>query len=229
MKKEARELFVQQDPKSPISELFRSLRTNLQFMNNQENMQTILVTSTMPQEGKSFISANLAITFAQTGKKVILIDADMRRGRQDHIFDRLPKPGLSNALVDYQEEPILDQYIQETEVENLSLMTAGDIPPNPSELLVSEATRNVIQKLKSAYDMIIVDGPPTELVTDSLILTTMMDSTVIVTLCKGTKRENLKKMMDGIQKVGGKIAGTVLNKVEMQAKQYREHYYYGSK
>ncbi len=229
MKKEARELFVQQDPKSPISELFRSLRTNLQFRNNQENMQTILVTSTMPQEGKSFISANLAITFAQTGKKVILIDADMRRGRQDHIFDRLPKPGLSNALVDYQEELILDQYIQETEVENLSLMTAGDIPPNPSELLVSEATRNVIQKLKSAYDMIIVDGPPTELVTDSLILTTMMDSTVIVTLCKGTKRENLKKMMDGIQKVGGKIAGTVLNKVEMQAKQYREHYYYGSK
>lgn len=225
----SRELMLQQDPKSPISELFRSLRTNLQFMNRKEDMQTILITSTMPQEGKSFISANLAITFAQAGKKVILIDADMRRGRQDHIFNRLPKPGLSNVLVEYQEEMDLEAYIQETEVENLSLMTAGDIPPNPSELLVSEATMNLIKKLKSLYDIVIVDGPPTELVTDSLILTTMMDSTVIVALYKGTKRENLKKMIDGIQKVGGKIAGIVLNKVEMQAKQYREHDYYGSK
>lgn len=225
----SQELIVQQDPKSPISELFRSLRTNLQFMNNKEKMQTILLTSTMPQEGKSFISANLAITFAQTGKKVILIDADMRRGRQDHIFGRLPKPGLSNALVEYTDEIDIHTYIQETEVENLSLMTAGDIPPNPSELLVSEATIKLMEKLKSIYDIILVDGPPTELVTDSLILTTMMDSTIIVALYKGTKRENLKKIIDGIQKVGGKIAGIVLNKVEMQAKQYRNHYYYGSK
>ena len=112
------ELIVHEDPKSSISEMFRTLRTNLQFINNKQKLQSVLLTSTLPQEGKSFVSANLAVAFAQVGKKVILVDADMRKGRQYTIFDILPKPGLSNYLVDSNEEtPVkLEDYIQKTSV-----------------------------------------------------------------------------------------------------------------
>ena len=223
------ELIVQEDPKSSISEMFRTLRTNLQFINNKQKLQSVLLTSTLPQEGKSFVSANLAVAFAQVGKKVILVDADMRKGRQYTIFDILPKPGLSNYLVDSNEEtPVkLEDYIQKTSVEGLFVITAGSIPPNPSELLVSDAMLNLLEKLKDMCDILIIDGPPTQLVTDSLILTRMVDSTVIVTVSKVTKKSNLHKMIDSIENVGGKIAGIVVNKIPVSAKQYKKGYYYG--
>lgn len=224
-----KELIVHEDPKSSISEMFRALRTNMQFAGNKEKLQSMLVTSTLPQEGKSFVSANLAVAFAQVGKKVILVDADMRKGRQYTIFEVSPKPGLSNYLVDYSEEekPSLEEYIQRTEVEGLSVIVAGSIPPNPSELLTSDAMMNLIEELKEMYDILIIDGPPTQLVTDSLILTRMVDSTVIVTVSRVTKKSNLHKMVDSIQNVGGKIAGVVLNKIPVSAKQYKQTYYYG--
>ena len=137
-----KEIIVQKNPKSPTSEVFRTLRTNIQFMNSKGKLKTILVTSTLPGEGKSWISSNLAVTFAQSGKRVILIDADMRKGRQYTIFDASPRPGLSNYLSgvgeDAEEEEVnLSNYIQETEVDNLFLMAAGNVPPNPSELLIA--------------------------------------------------------------------------------------------
>ena len=223
------ELIVHEDPKSSISEMFRTLRTNLQFINNKQKLQSVLLTSTLPQEGKSFVSANLAVAFAQVGKKVILVDADMRKGRQYTIFDILPKPGLSNYLVDSNEETTvkLEDYIQKTSVEGLFVITAGSIPPNPSELLVSDAMLNLLEKLKDMCDILIIDGPPTQLVTDSLILTRMVDSTVIVTVSKVTKKSNLHKMIDSIENVGGKIAGIVVNKIPVSAKQYKKGYYYG--
>ncbi|MCI8547859.1 MAG: CpsD/CapB family tyrosine-protein kinase, partial [Bacilli bacterium] len=134
-----REVIVHQDPKSPISEVFRTLRTNIQFMNTKGKLRTILVTSTLPGEGKSWVSSNLAVTFAQAGKKVVLIDADMRKGRQYSIFGVSPRPGLSNYLsgvdvnADEESSEDLANYIQETDVENLYLISAGNIPPNPSE------------------------------------------------------------------------------------------------
>lgn len=223
------ELIVHEDPKSSISEMFRTLRTNLQFINNKQKLQSVLLTSTLPQEGKSFVSANLAVAFAQVGKKVILVDADMRKGRQYTIFDILPKPGLSNYLVDSNEETEvkLEDYIQKTSVGGLFVITAGSIPPNPSELLVSDAMINLLEKLKDMCDILIIDGPPTQLVTDSLILTRMVDSTVIVTVSKVTKKSNLHKMIDSIENVGGKIAGIVVNKIPVSAKQYKKGYYYG--
>lgn len=133
-----KEVIVHQDPKSPISEIFRTLRTNIQFMNTKKNLKTILITSTLPGEGKSWISSNLAVGFAQTGKKVVLIDADMRKGRQYSIFGVSPRPGLSNYLsgVDVTDDGStsedLADYIQETDVKNLYLISAGNIPPNPS-------------------------------------------------------------------------------------------------
>ncbi len=157
------ELIVHKDPKSPISETFRTLRTNIQFINNKEKLRTILLTSTLPEEGKSFVSANLAITFVQAGKKVILVDADMRKGRQYSIFNISPSPGLSNCLLDFSEEDCktrISEYIRQTPVEGLDVMPAGNIPPNPSELLVSETMLDILQELKENYDIVILDGPP---------------------------------------------------------------------
>ena len=226
-----KELIVKEDPKSPISEIFRTLRTNIQFMNTKNKLNSLLVTSTLAGEGKSWISANLATTFAQAGKKVIILDADMRKGRQYRIFDVSPRPGLSNYLSGVTENDKavdLADYIQETEVENLYVIPAGNVPPNPSELLVSESMINLINSLYKICDIVIIDGPPTQLVTDSLILARIADSTVIVAEGNKTKKESLRRIVDNIQKVGGKIAGVVLNKVKLSAKKYEQSYYYGS-
>ena len=229
-----KELIVHEDPKSPISEIFRTLRTNIQFTYTKNKLKTILVTSTLPGEGKSWVSSNLAVTFAQAGKKVILVDADMRKGRQYSIFGVSPRPGLSNYLSGVDDnnneeasEDILS-YIQETSVENLYLISAGNIPPNPSELLISTQMENLINKLREMADIVIIDGTPSQLVTDSLILTRMVDSTVVVAASKKTKKEDLRRIIKNIQNIGGKIAGVVVNKVPISAKKYEQSYYYGS-
>ena len=229
-----KELIAQRDPKSPVSETFRTLRTNIQFMNTNNQLKTLLITSTLPGEGKSWVASNLAITFAQAGKKVVLIDADMRKGRQYTIFEVSPRPGLSNYLsgIDSKsEENSIDEiidYIQETEVKNLYVISAGNIPPNPSELLITPKMVNLLDKLKQVSDIVIIDGTPCELVTDSVILSRLVDTTVIVTAHKQTKKDTLQKIVTNIQNVGGKIAGIVLNKMPVSAKKYEQSYYYGS-
>ena len=228
-----RELVAQLDPKSPISEVFRTLRTNIQFMNTKGKLRSILVTSTLPGEGKSWTASNLAVTFAQAGKKVVIIDADMRKGRVYSIFGVSPKPGLSNYLsgVDWDEGEAsndLNDYLQETDIENLYVIAAGNVPPNPSELLISDQMTELMEKLKEIYDIIIFDGTPSQLVTDSLILTRIVDSTIVVTASKETKKEDLKRVVKNIKNVGGKVAGIVLNKVPIDPKKYEQSYYYGS-
>lgn len=228
-----KELIVQRDPKSPISEIFRTLRTNIQFMSSSKELKTIVITSTLPGEGKSWISANLAIIFAQAGKRVILVDADMRKGRLYHLFNVPPKPGLSNYLsgIDTNEKDrnnILS-YIRETEVENLFFIPSGNVPPNPAELLGSERAIDMVKQLKKMSDIVIFDGTPSLLVTDAIILSRFVDSTLIITSANETKIENLDKVKKTIENVGGKIAGVVLNKVPMTAKRYEDAYYYGSK
>lgn len=227
-----KELIVQRDPKSPISEVFRTLRTNIQFMSTNKKLKTLLVTSTFPGEGKSWVSSNLAVTFAQAGNKVILIDADMRKGRQYTIFGASPRPGLSNYLseINMAEDNNVNiiNYIQKTSVENLAIITAGNIPPNPSELLVSPQMNKLLEDLKEMCDIIIVDGTPCELVTDSVILSRIVDSTVIVTAHKETKKANLDKVIKNIQNVGGHLAGIVVNKMPVSVKKYNEQYYYAS-
>lgn len=229
-----RELIVHQDPKSPIYEVFRILRTNIQFMNTKGKLKTILVTSTLPGEGKSWVSSNLAVTFAQAGKKVVLIDADMRKGRQYSIFEVSPRPGLSNYLSgidesnDENHEMNLVDYIQETDVENLYLIAAGNIPPNPAELLIAPQMVDLLEQLKEICDIVIIDGTPSQLVTDALILTRLVDSTLIVTASNQTKKEDLKRTIANIEQVGGKIAGVVVNKILINAKKYEQSYYYGS-
>ena len=224
-----KEVIAHKDPKSPISEVFRTLRTNIQFMSNSRKMKTLLVTSTFPGEGKSWVTSNLAVTFAQAGKKVILIDADMRKGRQYAIFGISPKPGLSNLLANMDEycteDEILD-YVQQTEVENLYVITAGNVPPNPSELLVSAQMTNLLEKARNLCDIVIVDGTPCELVTDSVILSRAVDTTIVVTAHKITKKDALQRVIKNIKNVGGNLAGVVINKVPVSAKKYGEKYYY---
>ncbi len=226
------ELIVQTDPKSPISEVFRTLRTNIQFMTSSKRLQVVQVTSTFPGEGKSYVASNLAVTFAQAGKKVIIIDADMRKVRLYNIFNVSPRPGLSNYLsgMDANEDEELDlsEYIQQTEIDNLLIMTAGNIPPNPSELLVSQEMKQLLEDLKEVCDVIIIDGTPCQLVSDSIILSRIVDTTVIVTAYKQTKKDVLGRIVNNIQNVGGKIAGVVINKMPVNEKKYKESYYYGS-
>ena len=225
-----KELIAQKDPKSPVSEVFRTLRTNIQFMNAKGKLKTLLVTSTLPGEGKSWVASNLAVTFAQAGKNVILIDADMRKGRQYTIFGVSPIPGLSNYLSDVSSDEAIDyvDYIQETEVDNLYIMPAGNVPPNPSELLTSMEMVNLLEELKKISDIVIIDGTPCELVTDSVVISRIVDSTIIVTASKQTKKENLKRVIANIKNVGGNLAGVVLNKVPVSGKRYEQSYYYGS-
>ena len=155
-------LIVHQDPKSPISEIFRTLRTNIQFMSMKKQLKSLLISSTLPGEGKSWVSSNLAVAFLSG-----------------------IGPTSRNASSD------LSDYIQETEIDNLYVMSAGNVPPNPSELLVSQAMIDLLESLKQICDLVIIDGTPNGLVTDSLILTGIVDSTIIVTSSGYTKKDAL--------------------------------------
>ena len=225
-----RELVTYRNPKSPVAETFRTLRTNIQFMNAKRNLKSILITSTMPGEGKSWVSANLATTFAQAGKKVILIDADMRKGTQHKMFTVESRPGLSNYLLDVSENETVDilQYVKRTGVENLYLITCGNVPPNPSELLASEGMINMVEKLKRTFDILIFDGTPGIIVTDAMIVSRLVDTTIIVAAHNETKKDNLQKVKKNLESVGASVAGVVINKVPVNAKKYEDSYYYGS-
>ncbi len=227
-----RELIAHEDPKSHVSELFRTLRTNVQFMNSNKRLETLLVTSTLPGEGKTWIASNLAIAFAQADKRVILIDADMRKCGLHNIFQVSPCPGLSNYLSGVnetnQEVQNLDNYLRETEVPNLYLMPSGNVPPNPSELLSTLQMVNLLEKLKDISDLIIIDGTPSKLVTDAIVLSRIVDSTIIVAGHNMAKKEDLSKIVRDIKNVGGNIAGVVYNKKPVSNKKKNETYYYAS-
>lgn len=225
------EIVTFNSPKSQVSEIFRTLRTNVQFMNSNRNLKTLLITSTMPGEGKSWVTANLAVAFAQAGKKVALIDTDMRKGRQDFLFDVPSEYGLSNYLsglkVDGQPgDSDFHKYIYRTEMENLYVVPAGSVPPNPSELLSTDKMKNAIETLKYEVDIIILDGTPSSIVTDSVILSKDVDATLIVAAYKKTKKEDLKRLKKEIENVGGRVTGVTINKIKKIQKRYQNGYYY---
>ena len=227
-----KELITNEDPKSPISEVFKSLRTNIQFMADSKGLKTVLVTSSMPGEGKSWVSSNLAVAFAQEGKKILLVDSDMRKGRVHKILGVEKKPGLSNYLSGISEleegKNNIISYIKITEIKNLCVLPAGEVPPNPSELLVSQKATNLIKELGNIFDLVIFDGTPCLLVTDAIILARQIDTTVIVTAYNNTKLNDVDKIKKSIENVGGKVAGIVINRIPIPAKEYRHQYYYGN-
>ena len=216
------------DSRSPLAEAVKTLRTNLQFMQPSEGLQTVLITSTLPSEGKSWVTSNLAVAFAQTGKKTVIVDADMRKGTMHYLFDLPLTPGLSNYLsgVNLKKNSSISSVLQETEVENLYVITAGDIPPNPSELLLSEKIDKLFKELEKIADIVIFDGTPCLLVTDAMILSRKVNSTIIIAEYNRTKTNNLKQVKEEIEKVGGKVAGVVLNKVPTKGRGYGYGYGY---
>ncbi len=214
--KKANELITNEQPKSIIAESFKTFRTNVMFSKKNESINTILVTSGNMGEGKSFVSANLAVTFAQAGKKVILIDTDMRKGRQHKIFNILNRHGLSDCLSDLSlnnEKVNINKYTKKTNISNLYIMTSGTIPPNPSELVSSKYMRALLKALNNQYDVVICDGSPCMLVSDSIILSKMVDTTVLVVANRITKIDNLIKVKKSIEMVAGNISGAIINKV----------------
>lgn len=228
-----KKLITKIDAKSPVSEVFRSLRTNIQYMSKSSSCQTILVTSTTQGEGKSWIVSNLAVTFAQTGKNVIIIDADMRRPRQNNIFGIDMFPGLSNYLAGMSSRGTdkniaVKDCIQATEIDNLYVLPAGNIPPNPSELLESTKTKELLNELKKIFDVVIFDGAPCLLVTDATIISRIVDSTILVASYKTTKIDELKDAKRRIEAIGGHVAGVVLNRTKLTKKKYENSYYSSS-
>ncbi len=220
------ELIVQNDPKSNVAEALRIVRTNLQFSSVDEKLKTILVTSSVPGEGKSFISSNLAITFAQNNSKVLLVDCDMRKGRLHKIFNLSNDKGLSNLLIDDINTDI-KKYIKKTDIENLSIITMGSMPPNPSELLASAKSKVVIQMLKNKFDYIIFDGTPVTGLTDSIIMASLVDKVVIVSSVGDINVEILENTKQALSNVNANIAGVIANKTPLVNSNY--YGYYGDK
>ena len=198
-------------------------------MKKGKGLQTILVTSTLPSEGKSWVSLNLAVAFAQTGKKTVIIDADMRKETLKYIFNFKMTSGLSNYLsgVNMDEQQNVKSILQETKIENLFAITPGDIPPNPSELLLSERMQTLLKELEEMVDIVIIDGTPSILVSDSVILSRLVSSTVIVSQYNKTKMNNLKQVKESVEQVGGKIGGIILNQVPIKGTIYEYGYGYG--
>lgn len=220
---QTRHLIAQLNPRSPITEQYRTLRTNLQFSAVDKPLNSILVTSTNPSEGKSITAANLAVVYAQAGNKVLLIDADMRKPTVHYTFRLNNLRGLSNVLIG---DCALEQATSSSDVDHLDVLTSGPIPPNPAELLGSKQMKQTLEYAKTLYDIVIFDSPPTLAVTDSQIITQIVDGTLLVVRSKQTEIEGATKAADMLKAGKGRVLGTVLNDLDKTTS--NSYYYYGA-
>ncbi len=220
------ELVVHEEPMSGVSEASRSIRTNLMFMAPDKPLKTLLVTSAGPSEGKTTVACCIATAMAQAGKRVLLVDCDLRRPRIHRIFRGRgvdAGPGLTSALLDSKS---LADCVLTTEVPNLFVIPAGPIPPNPSELLHSERFRAFLTKMQGEYDQIILDSPPVVAVTDAVIISTMVDSAVLVIRAYKTTKDLAKHGVKLLRDVGAPLTGVVLNAVNVNREEYDYWYKY---
>ena len=218
------ELVIHTKPKSNISEDIRTIRTNLQFTSSDEASKVILVTSSVPGEGKSFISSNLAAAFAQTGESTLLIDCDLRLGRAHKIFGLSNEKGLSNLLIGKNVVDCAD-YIKKTSIPDLYVIPRGTVPPNPSELLNSSNAKKIVTFLRKKFDHIIFDGVPVNGLPDSLIVAGFVDRVVLVTSIGYTNIDELNDAKKALEKIDANIAGVVVNRTP-QTKRGRYSNYY---
>jgi capsular exopolysaccharide synthesis family protein len=218
-----RELLIAAPRHSAVSEAFRSIRTALSFLRGAGKSQSIVFTSSVPSEGKTFCCSNLAVTLAQTGKRVVVIDADMRRPRVHKVFQCDNLAGMSNLLAG-QEDVALADVVRKTEVPNLDLITSGPIPPNPSELLSSQRAVDLVKELLKSYDYVMIDSPPVVGITDAAILSALTEGVVLVVRSFATDREILRHAKERLDTAGVKVLGVILNCVDAPK---RGTYYYG--
>jgi protein-tyrosine kinase len=217
-----RNLITHFSPRAAISEQYRTIRTNIQFSSVDESIRTILVTSSGPEEGKSTTVANLAVVFAQQGKKVLLIDADLRKPTVHYTFQLDNTTGLTNVLT---KQTQLEKAAVTTIVDNLSVLSSGPIPPNPAELLGSKAMEDMLVTALEQYDIVIFDTPPVLAVTDAQILANRCDGTILVVGSGKTQIEPAVKSKELLLSSKGKLLGVVLNRKNAKDSQY--YYYYG--
>lgn len=209
-------------PKSPEAEAYRTLRTNLQFSSVDEDLQVMLVTSPSASEGKTTIICNLAISFSQIGKRVLLIEGDLRRPRLHQYLQLSNAKGMTNVLMQHE---VIEEVIQITAYD-VHVLTCGPIPPNPAELLNSNRLKELIQQLRNQYDIILIDTPPVGVVTDAAILSTLVDGVIMVIASHQTESDLALRSMKLLETVGAKVLGTVLTKVPADRKGYYGYQYY---
>jgi capsular exopolysaccharide synthesis family protein len=221
------------DPRSPAAEAYRNLRTNIQFSSIEKPVRTLLVTSAQPGEDKTGAVANLAVTLAQMGSRVILVDADLRRPSLHTVFDLSNEPGLTNSLLSAGSAvpangkssgyPFAEDIpVVQTHVPNLRLLPSGPLPPNPAEILGSNLMRDLIEHLCSEADYVLFDAPPILAVTDAAVLAAKVDGTLLVLKAGKTSRDNAREAKEQLEKVHANLLGTILN----NARQSRSRYGY---
>ena len=218
------ELVLRDNPKMAVAEDFRTIRTSLYFSLNNQNSNTVLFCSSRAHEGKSFIIANLAVAFAKTNKKVLLIDCDMRLGRQHEIFELSNQFGLSNILAEGDLKK-LRQYALKTNVKNLEVITRGVVPPNPSELLESKKMEMLLAEVKKHYDYVLIDGTPIEGISDSLILAKRADRVMLVCAANETTIEDLQNSKRALEAIEINMPGVILNQVVDKRRGGKNNYY----
>ncbi|MCQ6274664.1 CpsD/CapB family tyrosine-protein kinase [Bacillus sp. V3B] len=219
-----RSLITNNDPKSPISEQYRTIRTNIQFSSVDQEFKTMVVTSSGPGEGKSTTVANLAVVFAQQGKKVLLVDADLRKPTVHYTFNLMNTFGLTNVLTRQSE---LGGVVKESVEKNLYILTSGPIPPNPAELLGSKAMEHFMKEVVEEFDMVLFDAPPLLAVTDGQVLASKCDGVILVVGSGKAEAEQVVKAKELLDAAKSHIIGVVLNNKKMQNSD--QYYYYGEK
>ncbi len=227
------DLIININPKSMFSESIKSIRTNLQFSAIDKELKTILITSPSAGNGKSFVSANLAAAYGQDGKKVLIIDCDLRRGRQHEIFNVMNQTnsGYSNLILNFKDEVKLSRYVIKTEIKNIDIIPTGPTPPNPIELLASKNNADVIKELRKHYDIIILDCPPVLGISDTQVMIRHADANVVVVASGETQMELLERCKKTFETANGKLDGVIINKASVKGSSYYSYYandYYSS-
>ncbi len=217
------DLFQWQNPKSQIAEHCRSIRTNLLFMSPDKPLKALLVTSSMPQEGKTTVALNVAISMAQSGEKTLIVDTDMRRPRVHKALGITARKGISTVLVG---EETIDDVVVETQVEGLHCIPCGATPPNPSELLHTKRFREFLAEVLTRYDKVVFDSPPVGAVTDPVILSKSVDGTILVVKAGVTARQLLAKTGRVLEDVNANVLGVVLNDIDPERRTYGGYYHY---
>jgi len=219
-----RRLITYEDPKSPVSESYRSLRTNISYASADKKIKSLLISSPQPGEGKSTTTANLAIAFAQLRKRTLLVDADLRKPVQHNVFDHARGPGLAEYLIGEIED--INSIIHPTKIENLFLVTAGGLPPNPSELLGSDRMSQLVDQLEQEWDMVLFDSPPIVAVTDASMISGEIDAVALVVRAGQTEKSAVDRALDTIGNVKAPLIGVILNGASQQSLGGKYSYYY---